>query len=119
MPAEDISLKEINTVERVNPLCTCHDEFKVLPCPVHYDQEAEDKYNNRVVITDDNMVPEEIRQWAGYCFICPRCGESAIMDMMHHCGNCGVEVVVQSKKVTDFVNKLMERNTKLKEKGLV
>lgn len=96
-------------------VCNCDDEFKTGACPIHYDQDAADKYNNRVIITDDNMVPEEIRQWAGYAYICPECGESSILDMMKYCGNCGIEVHIRSKKLTSFINKLMEKNKKLAE----
>jgi ribosomal protein L37E len=89
--------------------CNCNDEFRTEPCPVHY-QEKIDKFNKEVVtVSDSVMVPEEVRQWAGFAFICPRCGEAAILDIMKYCGNCGVGVVIKSAKLTAFIKKLEER----------
>lgn len=95
--------------EEVVKGCNCNDEFRTETCPVHYQQNV-DKFNKEVVtVGDDVMVPEEIRQWAGYAFICPRCGEASILDMMKYCGNCGVGIVIKSAKLTAFINELEDR----------
>lgn len=92
--------------------CNCNDEFKTETCPIHYNNDV-DKFNKEVVvISDDNMVEEQIRQWAGYAYYCPRCGEASILDIMKYCGNCGVGIVLQSAKLTAFINELTERNKK-------
>lgn len=89
--------------------CNCDDEFKTETCPIHF--KISDKFNNDVVIvTDDSLVPEEIRQWSGYAYECPKCGQASILDIMKYCGNCGVGVVLKSAKLTSFINKLTERN---------
>lgn len=89
--------------------CNCNDEFKTEPCPVHYN--TKDKYDKKtVLVTDAHMVPEEIRQWVGYTYVCPKCKEAAILDVMKYCGNCGVEIVLQSRKLTAFIEKLTNSN---------
>lgn len=86
--------------------CNCNDQFKTQPCPVHFNQKKE---LNCVIVTDSDMVQEEIRQWVGYTYICPKCKEASILDFMKFCGNCGVEISLQSVKLTNFINELSKR----------
>lgn len=103
---EDLkNLTEEERNELIQQGCNCFDEFKIIPCPIHFN--SKDKFAQKsVVVTDDDLTKEEIRQWVGYTYICPRCGEASILDVMKFCGNCGAEVTIKSKKLTEFIDKL-------------
>lgn len=92
--------------------CTCNDQFVTTICPACYPEGAITADDRPMIVTDAQLVPEEIRQWQGYAFVCLSCDEPAILDFMKYCGNCGSEVVVQSHKVTAFVRKLQAQKHK-------
>lgn len=91
-----------------SPGCTCTNKHVTELCPVHCKMMHEPPENRPVVITDAELVDGDTRQWAGFCFNCPRCGTPAIMQFMKHCGECGAKIIIQSDKVTSYVRKLQE-----------
>lgn len=100
--------------QTINEECNCNDEFRSKPCPVHFIQNKKKEKrgvdeNGRIIVTDDDMVKDEIRQWAGFVYECPVCEKPFIMDTMSFCGNCGVEVIFQSVKLTNFIKELSKR----------
>ena len=86
--------------------CNCNDEFKTRPCPIHARAKI-DHLAKKVIITDDLMVKEKIHRWSGHCFVCPRCKLPSVMHFFKYCSNCGVELEINSKIVTDIMNKLI------------
>ena len=94
-------------IQEENLACTCDDKFVTEPCPVHY--KNVDTYNGPSIITDELMVKEApIRQLTGHMFICPQCNEEAILHFFRFCPHCGIEVLVQSTVVTDFIRQQKE-----------
>ena len=99
--------------------CTKDDEYKTSPCTCAACISAENTsgiekqpyVQKGVVVTDNDLVPNEIVQWVGYTFICPSCGKPSILDMMNYCPNCGIRALIRSHKVTDFINKLELKQT--------
>jgi len=83
-------------------VCTCNDEFATKPCPIHH---KDKKILRDLIITDELLVPEEVRQWTGLTFICPSCGEPSIMDFMGYCPSCGSKLKIQSRKLTELIRK--------------
>lgn len=94
----------VETVQ-VDSNCTCNDEYKTKPCPVHYPA-SPGIMENIVAIYDADMVKDKIRRWTGYVFRCPKCQQDAIMDFCNYCANCGAQVVIKSHEVTEFVKQL-------------
>lgn len=106
---EDIDLNadvEQNVGEK---RCTCDDKWQTKVCPVCF-KDHDENHENVVVVTDDNIVPEKIRQWTGYAYKCPKCGQETILHLMKYCGNCGVGLIIKSAELTSFINKLNESN---------
>lgn len=85
--------------------CTCRDEFQTRPCPVHFDQE---ELENAPAFIDDKLILNEgnMMRWEGFSFTCPRCEEKSIMHLFNYCPSCGSKILVQSKKVTEFIRNL-------------
>lgn len=91
--------------------CNCNDPYRTEVCPIHCKEKpdmAKIRGDMASVVGDQHLIPDEIGQWMGYAFKCPKCGKPAIMDFMHFCGNCGARILIQSKKVTEFINQLQE-----------
>lgn len=92
--------------------CTCFDQYRSKPCPLHSDV-IENPYDKKnFIITDANMVREKVRQWTGYTYICPRCGEASVMEFMNYCGACGAEVKIHSDILTAAID---EKNLEQKQ----
>jgi ribosomal protein L37E len=91
--------------------CSCHDEFKTEVCPIHFKIPDEDD-KEVIIITDEHLVPEEMRQWNGYAYKCPKCGQETILHLMKYCGNCGIGLIIKSAKLTSFIEELTERNNR-------
>lgn len=102
---------EPELAENIEPeiRCTCNDPYVTEVCPVHTRILHEPAENRPAVVTDMELVEGDTRQWAGFCFNCPRCGTPAIMSFMKHCGECGSKIIIQSDKVTSFVRQLQEK----------
>lgn len=98
-----ITTPEVESVSNI-PRCTWFDEFKTEPCPAQLANKKD--MQKGVVVTDSEMVADEIRQWIGYTFKCPVCEEESILDIMKFCGNCGTRVIIKSHKVTAYINQL-------------
>lgn len=87
--------------------CTCNDEFKTKPCPIHFQaKKKEDVQKEAIIIGDDKLI--DIRSWVGHVFSCPACGHPAIMHFGNYCMNCGLHVIIKSHKVTESINKMMK-----------
>lgn len=94
-------------MEHKEPICNCNDEFKTEACPVH---NKGLKVETNAIITDADLVLEQYRRWEGLVFKCPKCKEESIMDFHKFCSNCGTEVIIKSKILTDVINKLTQEN---------
>ncbi len=114
MSENEITTEEVETEETninsIDPLCNCNDEYRTKPCPVHFADKIQDNFGeDTLVITDLYIVSDQYRSWSGFVFLCPSCKKEAIMvneDMAKMCCNCGKKVIIRSKIVTDFINKL-------------
>jgi len=86
--------------------CTCNDEFKTGLCPVCF-PENQDIYDQfkKVLITDANILPQQVETYTGHVFKCPKC-QNPIMVNMKFCPSCGVGIILQSKIVTDHINNI-------------
>lgn len=102
------------------PGCTCG-EFMTAPCPIHSvpDKSADPQNFGEVIttVTDNFIIPERMREWAGFVFRCPNCGLDSIMvnndtapTGIAVCINpaCAKKAFIKSAIVTDFVKKLTE-----------
>lgn len=94
------------------PRCNCNDEFRTKPCPIHdVNHDGEDKANygqESLLITDEDLSREVYGSYTGFKFVCPTCGNPAIMvnnDMGDFCTSCGQKVMVKSKTVTEYLNR--------------
>lgn len=83
-------------------ICNCDAEFKSGPCPIH---QKDVVINRDAIVTDENLVKEHYRRWEGLVFTCPKCSEDSIMDFSGYCGACGAKILIQSKILTDVINK--------------
>lgn len=86
--------------------CTKNDKFKTVPCCCPDCENNTDYTQKGVVVTDNDMVTEEIRQWVGFTFKCPACRKDSIIDFVKFCPECGVKVIIRSHKVTAFITQL-------------
>jgi hypothetical protein len=89
----------------MEPICNCNDEFRTEPCPVHH---KDIKIDKDIILTDNELIPEQYGRWEGLIFMCPQCGKPAVMDFSKFCANCGVKVRIHSKILTDVVKKSIE-----------
>lgn len=82
-------------------VCNCNDEFKTGLCPIHH---KDKQIIKDMIITDELLIPDEIKQIKGLSFKCPKCGEESLMHFYEYCPNCGVKVIIQSKRLTELIN---------------
>lgn len=86
--------------------CNCNDPYKTHPCPIHFQNKKKEAIQKEaVIIGDDKLL--DIRSWVGHVFSCPACGHPSIMHFGNYCMNCGLHVLIQSKKVTESIEKMM------------
>ena len=122
---ESINPDMLVDVPEIDPnRCTRDDEFKTEPCrcpkclsPEGNGNSEHRKYIQKgVVVTDNDLIPEEIKQWCGYTFVCPICKQQSILDYMKFCPNCGMRVLIRSHKVAKFVENFELRNKAMDSK---
>ena len=82
-------------------VCNCEDEYRTSLCPVH---DKDRSISHAVIITDEMLHKDELRQWIGLTYQCPKCKKYSIMDFMNYCGNCGAEVKLHSRRLTNLIN---------------
>lgn len=90
-------------------VCNCNDPYKTEVCPVHFSEVQKDLTSRAMIITDADMVSNDVRSWSGFTYTCQKCGADSIMYMMKHCGNCGTPVLLQSQKLTLHINNIQEK----------
>ena len=96
--------------------CNCKDEFRTTPCPIH-DKDIPLNYKSKKsLITDVNMIPEQIVTWTGYGFVCPEC-KAQILHNFKFCAGCGRELVIQSKIVTNYIKTYLQQVRASTQKG--
>lgn len=92
--------------------CTCNDEFATVVCPVHH--EAKSKVEEEIlIVTDDQLISNEMGVYRGYIFMCPGCGEPGIMAndaLGKSCTKCKRDVLIRSKIVTETIRKIEKQN---------
>ena len=99
---------EPETAPKIDPKCTCNDEYAVLVCPVHHG-EVSTVEEDTLAITDDQLVSNEMGTWKGYIFMCPSCSKPGIMAnpaLGKRCACCGKKILIKSKIVTEVIRKI-------------
>ena len=97
--------------ETQEPVCTCDPKlfpFVTEQCPVH-PKEVKPYVSQPFIVTDANLLEPQMVPFLGFLFRCPACTTPGLIVNQYagnFCPKCGVQVIVQSKTVTEYLRGL-------------